>query len=119
MHKIQVMAPELGPPKCLGCGRGNTPDDGDTLDDFWVLDLERDYNWGDPAYLCKYCCRVVAGESGYAPADQIDLLAATIEQKNTEIHDLEARLDAVQQRVQRVLEGKKAERQLKSKKKVA
>jgi hypothetical protein len=51
MHKIQRMDPSMGPPNCLICRRGNTPDGPDTMDEFWVLDIERDYNWGTRVHL--------------------------------------------------------------------
>lgn len=108
MHKIQRMDPTLGAPVCLHCGRGNTPDDPDTLEDFWVLDLERDINWGDPTYLCKYCCELIAAEVGFVPGEKVEELQATIKSKNKEIHGLEAERDSIRRRFRSASTGKKA-----------
>jgi len=74
MHKVARMDPSMGPPKCLICNRGNTPDEPDQMSDFWVMDMERDVNWGDPAYLCKYCCEKIAAEVGYVPLENVTQL---------------------------------------------
>jgi hypothetical protein len=108
MHKVQRMAPEMGPPKCLTCGRGNTPDDGDTLDDFWVMDLERDVNWGDPAYICKYCCEKIAQEAGHAPIEALLEKDEVIKQQRSEIHRVETERDSIRRRFRAATTGKKA-----------
>jgi hypothetical protein len=108
MHKIQLMAPELGPPKCLTCGRGNTPDGDDTLDDFWVMDLERDVNWGDPAYICRYCCEKIAQEAGHAPIEVLEEKDEIIRAQRGEIHRVETERDSIRRRFRAVTTGRKA-----------
>lgn len=108
MHKIQYMQPELGPPKCLTCGRGNTTDGDDTLDDFWVMDLERDVNWGDPAYICKYCCAKIAEACGHVPLEVMEEKEAIIKQQREEIHTVEAERDSIRRRFRAAKTGKKA-----------
>jgi hypothetical protein len=108
MHKVALMDPVMGPPKCLICNRGNTPDAPDQMNDFWVMDLERDVNWGDPAYICKYCCEDVASQTGYVPQETIDGLESTIRAKNKDIHRLEADLDSLRRRWRAAGLGKKA-----------
>lgn len=109
MHKVQVMAPELGPPNCLVCRRGNTPDDPDSPQDFWALDLERDVNWGDPAYICKYCCILIGIEAGMVDAEQIADLETKIRDQRKKIHDLQAKLEQRERRLKTIVRGKKAE----------
>ena len=108
MHKVQQMDPLIGPPKCLTCGRGNAPDDGDTLDDFWVMDLERDVNWGDPAYICMYCCAKIAEACGHVPEEVVDEKDAIIAQHLSEIHQLEAERDSLRRRFRLAKTGTKA-----------
>jgi hypothetical protein len=108
MHKIQVMDPSLGPPKCLICGRGNVPDAPDTVEDFWVLDMERDYNWGDPAYICKYCCEKIAEVCGHVPAEVVEEQEKVIKQHLATIHTVEAERDSLRRRFRTAKAGKKA-----------
>ena len=108
MHKIQIMDPIVGPANCLTCGRGNTPDDPDTLDDFWVMDLERDVNWGDPAYICKYCCEKIAREAGHTPLDALEEKDKIITQHLETIHNLEAERDSLRRRFRVSKAGQKA-----------
>jgi hypothetical protein len=108
MHKVQRMDPAIGRPNCLICERGNTPDEPDSMDEFWVLDMERDVNWGDPAYICKYCCELIAGEVGYVPASEVEKLEQTIKQKNKEIHTVEAERDSLRRRFRTARAGTKA-----------
>ena len=110
MHKKQLMDPVVGPPKCLVCSRGNTPDDPDRMEDFWVLDLERDVNWGDPVYMCKYCCQKIGAEAGMVDAEAIDELRSIIKDKNRELHNIQAENDAAQRRLRSIVHGKKAVR---------
>jgi hypothetical protein len=108
MHKIALMDPILGPPNCLTCGRGNTPDDPDTLDDFWVMDLERDVNWGDPAYICKYCCGKIAEACGHVPLSAYEEQEAMVRQHLETIHQVEAERDSLRRRFRVAQTGTKA-----------
>jgi hypothetical protein len=108
MHKVQRMDPILGPPNCLICNRGNNADDPDTMDDFWVLDMERDVNWGDPAYICKYCCELIAAEVGFVPHETVVQLEEVVKDKNKEIHQIEAERDSLRRRFRSTKLGKKA-----------
>lgn len=108
MHKVAVMSPDLGPPKCLVCGRGNTADDPDTMDDFWVLDLERDVNWGDPAYICKYCCEKVAEQCGFVDVSAVEDLRLKLRDKIKEVHAAESERDSLKRRMKTIRRGSKA-----------
>lgn len=108
MHKKQVMDPAIGPPNCLTCGRGNSPDEPDTMDEFWVLDLERDVNWGDPVYICKYCCHQIAEFCGFVDLTLLDEQKEIVAQHLRTIHDLEAERDSLRRRFRTAKTGKKA-----------
>lgn len=105
MHKVKVM---LDPPTCLICGRGNVVDSPDVEEDFWAIDTERDVNWGDNAYICKYCCEKVGELAGYVGVEQVEELERTVAKKNKEIHDLESRLELKERRLTTMIEGHNA-----------
>jgi hypothetical protein len=107
MHRIEVMSPEVGPPNCLVCRRGNTPDAPDSMADFWAVDLERDVNWGDPAYVCKYCAADIGGLAGMVDAEQIGDLEAQIRQQRRKIHELETTLEQRERRLKTIVRGEK------------
>lgn len=111
MHKKQIMDPVYGAPQCLGCGRGNTPDDPDQIDDFWVIDLERDVNWGDPAYLCKYCVQKLLGVAGYVDSEDLESSQREVKQLKKLLHTEKAEHDATRLRLKRIVRGRKAEKE--------
>jgi hypothetical protein len=108
MHKVALMDKSMGPPNCLTCGRGNTPDAPDEMSDFWVMDLERDVNWGDPAYICKYCCNKIAENCGHVPVEVMEEKDAIIKQQREEIHTAQAERDSIRRRFRTAVTGKKA-----------
>ena len=110
MHKVQLM--EQTPTQCLHCGRGNTPDDPDTMDDFWAVDLERDVNWGDSTYICKYCCDVLAATAGYVTHEQLLEQQQLADNLRAELHDSKAELASYKRRVRVVMAGKKTEKRI-------
>jgi len=103
MHKVERMVET--PTQCLVCMRGNTPDDPDTMDEFWALDLERDVNWGDPTYLCKYCCEKIAMLSGFASMTELTEAMQRNEDQKVKIHDLKAKLERRETRLKKILAG--------------
>lgn len=111
MHKAARMTQT--PTACLTCGRGNTPDDPDTMDDFWVVDLERDVNWGDPTYLCKYCVERVGAIAGMVSTEEVAAKENVIQHQLRRIHDLEAKLEVRTRRLQQIGEGTRAVKQAK------
>jgi len=111
MHKVSRMTQT--PTSCLTCGRGNTPDDPDTMDDFWAIDLERDVNWGDPTYICRYCCDELAGLAGYVTMDQLQEQMNIIENLKKKLHDARAKLAERDRRLDQIATGAKAMRKTK------
>lgn len=106
MHRVQLMTQT--PPSCLHCGRGNMPNDPDTMDDFWVLDLERDVNWGDSTYICKYCVDEIAAISGLVTTAQLDEAQQIIEAMRKKLHNKTSELDQFKEKVRAKLLGDKA-----------
>lgn len=98
------------PITCLYCGRGNTPDGHETIDDFWCIDLERDVNWGDSTYLCKYCVEKMAILSGFITMADLAEQQNIVKAQGRKIHDLQAKLEEKTRRLQRINEGRAAVR---------
>lgn len=112
MHKVEIMSQM--PTTCLVCGRGNTPNDPDSLDDFWAIDLERDVNWGDSTYLCRYCVDELAALAGFVTEGQLEESADIAEGLRKELHETKAEFDSYRRRARAMLTGKKAERALRA-----
>lgn len=106
MHRVQLMTQT--PPSCLTCGRGNTPDDPDTMDEFWVLDLERDVNWGDSTYICKYCVDEIAAISGLVTTAQLDEAQQIIEAIRKKLHNKTSELEQFKEKVRAKFAGDRA-----------
>lgn len=112
MHKVSRMTQT--PTTCLHCGRGNTPDDPDTMDEFFAIDLERDVNWGDSTYICMYCARVISELSGHVDMASLTEVMNTNERLKKKLHDTRALLEAKNRRLEQITAGARA---LKSEKK--
>lgn len=96
-HLVERMNPDMGAPQCLTCGKGNTPGDTGEIGPF--LDLERDVNWGDPAYLCVDCGTKIGAMFGMATPDDVKDLQNSIKAKDKRIHDLESNLELKSRRL--------------------
>ena len=111
MHKVSRMSQT--PTTCLHCGRGNTPDDPDTMDEFYAIDMERDVNWGDSTYICRYCAAILAEVAGYVDMatlqDQMNENAAL----KRKLHSMRAKLDGRNRRLIAIAEGDKAREEIK------
>lgn len=112
MHKVQLMTQI--PTQCFYCMRGNVPDGEDTMDDFWAMDFERDFNWGDSTYLCKYCIALLASHCGYVTEGQLQEQVDIQNRLHQRIHDLEAELEAREVRLERIVAGSEELRAVKA-----
>lgn len=112
MHKVERMTQH--PATCLHCGRGNTVDGDDTMDDFFAIDLERDVNWGDSTYICMYCVDVMAQTAGFVTLGQLDEQQKVSEHLRQELHSVRAEFDSYRRRVRTMLAGRKAEKRVRS-----
>lgn len=106
MHKVSVMTQT--PTTCLTCGRGNTPDDPHTMEDFFAIDLERDVNWGDSTYICRYCCDIVAALAGFVSEEQMTDQLRANQQLKEELHETQAELESRNRRLHQITRGTKA-----------
>ena len=110
MHRVKRMT--SSPMSCLVCGRGNTPDDPDTMDDLWFLDTERDIDWGDTAYICKYCCEKIGIFADLVGVQELKETQDTVRRQAKKIHDLESKLAARQRRIDAITGGQRAVRRV-------
>lgn len=106
MHKVEIMT--QAPTNCLTCGRGNTVDDPHTMEDFFAIDLERDVNWGDPTYICRYCCDTLAALAGFVTEDQLREQMNLNQRLKERLHDTEAQLEEKKRRLNRISRGRRA-----------
>jgi len=107
MHKVELMTQT--PTTCLVCARGNTPNDPHSIDEFWAIDLERDVNWGDSTYLCRYCVDEIAAMGGFVTEGQLAEMTDMADGLRRERHELQAEFDDYRRRARVMLAGKKAE----------
>jgi hypothetical protein len=89
MHLVDRMV--MAPNSCMGCGRGNTPDQYGNIGPF--VNLGIDYNWGDSGYLCDDCVGKAAVLFGWISPDTHTDLQRQIRDHQKRIHDLEAEID--------------------------
>jgi hypothetical protein len=85
---------------CVLCGRGNTPDPSGDRPRF--VDLERDVNWNDPVILCEDCVSQIGALVGLAGKETVLEIEAEVEQKDKEIHELKAEVEAMKRRARKL-----------------
>jgi hypothetical protein len=78
------------------------------MDDFFAIDLERDVNWGDSTYVCKYCCALLAEIAGYVDMGALQDQMNTNEALKRKVHQLKAQLEERDRRLEAIAEGRKA-----------
>jgi hypothetical protein len=101
-----VEAMTQSPPRCLYCGRGNTPDNYGNVPP--ALDLERDVGWGDPTYLCQACCERIALLWGWISPEAAKELDDKVQASVAELHETRAQMDAQTRRLNAIVKGRKA-----------
>jgi hypothetical protein len=93
----------MAPCTCFHCGAGHVADESGEVGPF--LDLQRDINWGDNAYLCQRCCDEIAALWGYIAEDQKVQMERAIANKDSDIHDLRAEVDSLKRRMKVITAG--------------
>jgi len=97
------------PPRCLTCGRGNTPDVHDHVPP--ALDLERDVGWGDSTYLCKECCEKIGLLWGWMPPETVREMEDQLNDQAMQLHELHSEMEEKERRMNKILAGREALRQ--------
>ena len=95
MHLI-----EITPMPCMVCGKGNTPTQDGSPNQF--VDLERDTFWDDPAVLCEDCCLRIAGLMGAPSGEELAGYRAEIRSLKADNHQLHTELDATKRRARKL-----------------
>lgn len=96
MHLVERMT--LDPCRCIGCGKGNTPD-GDTGELGPFIDLEMEVGWNDHAYLCTDCGVKVGALSDMISADEHKDLKREIRRKEHDNHELTVKVEDLTRRL--------------------
>lgn len=77
-----------------------------------AVDLGVDINFGDQAYLCKSCARLVAQIIDYVDGDEYKALREERDDLDAKLLEIREEYKALQFRVRQILDGKKAKRDL-------
>ena len=96
MRLVELMS--LDPCRCVGCGRGNTPD-GVTGVVGPFVDLEMEVGWNDHAYLCIDCGSKVGALSGMITLDEAKDLEVRVRRLETDLHETESERDGMKRRL--------------------
>ena len=91
---------EITPAPCNVCGKGNTADARGDKPRF--IDFERDINWNDPLIMCEDCVARAGGMVGMLSADTMKDLRLEIQNKDKELHELRAEMDARTRRAKKL-----------------
>jgi hypothetical protein len=96
MRTVEIMT--LDPCRCIGCGKGNTPD-GDTGEVGPFIDLEMEVGWNDHAYICLDCGVKVGAIAGMISEDEFKDLKRALRVKEHELHAAKSELDETTRRL--------------------
>lgn len=96
MQLVEIMT--LDPCRCIGCGKGNTPD-GDTGQIGPFIDLQVEMGWNDHAYFCIDCGVKVGAMAGMITEDEAKDQRRQIRRLEVELHAKETELDGTKRRL--------------------
>jgi len=108
MELVPAMVKQPG--VCFICG--TTPYDGKKAKE--AIDLNRDYDWGNNAYICDECGHLIATLLGYPDIDKIRKLLAKVKRQEEQIEQLKEKLDKQDEQLSRIRDGSKAVREVKA-----
>jgi hypothetical protein len=105
-----IMVPNMSTPPycCIACG--STPRDESGNHKASAMASAVDVKWGDSVYICESCGHVLAELFGYVSPDKVHELKDRIE----ELEDVQEEHEALKARVERMLSGAKARREVKA-----
>lgn len=122
MHLVETMT--QAPQRCMICGKGNTDRETGVPDQY--IDLERDYNWGDAAYICSADAERIGALAGMASPEDVTDLKRENEVLEKRLHNERAKAELSHKRMKeelihykQIVEGSKALKREKQKVKVA
>ena len=108
MKLVPVM--EKQPGVCFICGctpyKGSKPKR--------AIDLERDYDWGNNAYICSECGHLIATLLGYKDLTTLHKLEAKVESQKEEIKQQKEQLEKQEKQLARIRDGGKAVKEVKA-----
>lgn len=117
---VKVPAMHLKPYCCIACGGTPRDDEGDNKPAYFCEAV--DVNWADSLFLCETCVRILSELYGAVSPEKVDELRQELGDRSIELNKLKEKHETLQERVDRMIDGVKAKREVtgtKTKKKVA
>lgn len=113
MKWVAVDAMRLKPYKCIACGSTPRDDSVEGRPNMQAYFCEGvDYDWGKSLYLCGNCVRVLGLLRGMVDVDEHEKVKKQVEQLRKEYDTLGFEHDELQERVDRMLGGVKAKKEI-------
>lgn len=73
-----------------------------------AIDLNRDYDWGNNAYICAECGHLIATLLGYKSLDKLRKLEDKVEKLKAEKEELTTKTEEQEKLLSRIRDGSKA-----------
>lgn len=108
MELVPVMVKQPG--TCFVCG--TTPYDGKNPKE--AIDLNRDYDWGNNAYICSECGHLIATLLDYPDIDKIKKLLKKVKSQEETIEELETKIKKQDEQLDRIRDGSKAVKEVRA-----
>jgi len=83
------------------------------------IDTGVDINWGEQLYICHQCANIIGILIGNEDKDVAVKLRADLSQAEKAVEELTGERDTLQARIDRMIDGAKARKEAKTKKKVS
>jgi hypothetical protein len=97
------------PAQCFVCHTTPNGPDGKPLP---AIDLNTDYDWGQFAYLCNECVRVIGELAGFVTPEEHEELIAKHADLVRRHKNLRKRYTTLSDRTQKIVSGRRAERKV-------
>jgi hypothetical protein len=104
------------PGHCGICRQTPTDHEGNPVP---CIDTDVDINWGENLYICHQCANVIGVLIGNEDKDVAAQLRADLAQAEKAVEELTAENDTLQARIDRMIDGVRARKEAKTKKKVS
>jgi hypothetical protein len=111
MKWTKVQGMKLPPQHCTACGSTGEYKEGEGPPDAYFAEAV-DVNWGQALYLCDSCVRILGTLRGMMDVENVTELQQELTDTTEQLDDLQISYDALQDRVERMLGGVKAKKEI-------
>jgi hypothetical protein len=94
------------PHVCIACQQRSTEDN--------CVDLGTEFDWGEQAYLCPSCARVIGELQGLMDPKHNKKLEKKVKDQKAQIEALTEERDTAQSRIDRMIDGVRAKKEAQS-----